>query len=191
MIRRTVVALVLTAGGTRLPAQDAPAVPMPPMIETADMPLAADSAAPAPAPPAPSTNHTVITSDHLVFNYQQNSAVFTGNVVVVDPQLRIESRQLNVLFEGTNSIRSATAIGDVRLYHQDKAATCDKAVYLARSGQVILAGNARLTQDPDSIEGRKITFWLNEDRMDCEPAYLVIFTKDEGEGEALPSTEAD
>jgi lipopolysaccharide export system protein LptA len=128
--------------------------------------------------------NTVITSRILDFDYQRYIAVFEGDVVVVDPRIRIESDKLTVLFDKGNEIKSATAVGDVHLYHEDKTATCRKAIYLAKSGEVLLTGDARLVRGQDSVTGTKITFWLNEDRVTCQPGRLTIFPRsDEGEGD--------
>lgn len=122
-------------------------------------------------------SNTVITADSMSFDYRRYVAVFQGHVVVQDPQVRMESEQLNIRFdEKDNSLKWVTAIGRVKLTYQEKSATCDKAVYMQSSGEVVLMGNARLGRGKDSVSGDKITFWLNEDRMVCEgQPKLVIY----------------
>ena len=126
-------------------------------------------------------NKTVITSQRLDFDYARSIAKFEGDVVVVDPQMRMESDRLNVIFDGSNDVKSVTASGNVRMWHDDTTATCRSAIYVAGTGEVILRGNARLHRGKDFVKGTKITFWLNEDRMTCEPGFLVVFPK-EGDG---------
>ena len=43
---------------------------------------------------------TTITSKRLTFDYKRSIAIFEEDVVVVDPQLRIEADNLTVLFAG-------------------------------------------------------------------------------------------
>lgn len=117
----------------------------------------------------------VITSKKLEFDYRRSIAVFEEDVVVVDPQMRLQSEKLNVIFDGTNDVKAVTATGDVHIWHADKTATCRRAIYLAESGQVILQGDAELSRGRDTVKGDEITFWLNEERMSCKPGYLVIF----------------
>jgi len=138
---------------------------------------------------AAATNRTVITADRLTFDYKRYIAVFEENVVAVDPRIEIESDKLTVIFDNTNDVKSVTAIGDVHLRTEDKTGVCRKAIYLARLGEVILLGDARLYRGKDSIMGDKITFWVNEDRMTCEPGRLIVVPEDEQAAE--PATVPD
>lgn len=117
---------------------------------------------------AQSTGETVITSERLTYDYQRSTAVFEGNVDVVDPQLRMKADKVNVIFDGTNSVKSVAAVGNVRLWYQDKTGTCKKALYLARTGEVVLEGDAVLNSGTDSVRSEEITFWLNDDRVTCQ-----------------------
>lgn len=126
--------------------------------------------------------NTVITSRTLEFDYRRHIAVFEGDVVVVDPQLTLHSDHLTVLFTPENEVKSVTAWGNVRLKQDDKTGLCERAIYLAKTGEVIMTGNARLFRGKDSVRGRKITFFVDEDRMTCEPGYLIIHPRDSGEG---------
>ena len=128
-----------------------------------------------------------ITADHLSFDYKRSIAVFEGNVVVVDPHIQMESDKLTVLFEHTNSVKSVTAVGRVRMRSGDRTANCRKAVYLARTGEVLMSGSVRLTQGRDTITGDTVTFWLNDERVEVSPATLVIFP--ERDFELLPGTD--
>lgn len=122
---------------------------------------------------APVTN-TVITARRMTFDYKRMIAVFEENVDVVDPQIRILCEKLTVIFEGSNQVKSVTAVDRVRLYHQDKQATADQAVYVARSGEVELTGNARLFWQNDQLAGTQINFWLNDERVKVMQPTLVI-----------------
>ena len=124
------------------------------------------------------TNSTVITSDRLDYNYRQFVAEFEGNVVVDDTRMHIEAEKMTVLFHKDNSIKSATAIGNVRIRQGDRRATCHRAVYLAAARQVIMTRSATakaiLTRGTDTVAGDVITFWLDDDRMVVEPGIMTI-----------------
>ncbi|MDA0990600.1 MAG: hypothetical protein O3A51_07600 [Verrucomicrobia bacterium] len=120
------------------------------------------------------TESTVITSQRLSFDYRRMIAVFEEDVVVVDPQIRMESDRLNVLFEGSNQVKSITASGNVQMWHEDKTATCNRAIYVSRTSEVILQGEATLNRGGDSVMGDEITFSLIDDRMTCTPGRLII-----------------
>jgi len=130
---------------------------------------------------AQSTNATVITSEKLSFDYKRSIAVFEGNVVVEDPQLKMRADKLNVLFEGTNSVKSVVAVGNVLLWYGDKTASCRHAIYVAKTGEITLRGNAALRREQDSVTGEEIVFYLNEERVECRPGRLVIFPESRGQ----------
>jgi len=126
---------------------------------------------------------TVITSDTLSFDYDRLVAVFEDNVTIIDPQVRMKSKRLNVLFDEANQIKSVTASGNVRMWQGDRTATCRRAIYVARTGEMILHGDAIMRQGKDSVTGDEITIMLNENKMVCKPATLVIYP---GEGQKSP-----
>jgi lipopolysaccharide export system protein LptA len=122
------------------------------------------------------TNGTVITSDLLELDYRRSMAVFEHNVVVQDQQIRIEADKIVVIFDDDRTIKSVTATGEVVIYNEDRKAECERAVYLARSGEVVLTGNdARVSRGMDSVEGKRITFWIDDERVICEPGRLIVF----------------
>jgi lipopolysaccharide export system protein LptA len=125
---------------------------------------------------------TTITADTMSYDYKRSIAIFQDNVIVIDPQVKLEADALTVLFGSTNEIKSVTAVGNVRIKSDDKAATCNKAIYLAQSGEILLTGNARLMRDNDTLEGKQITFWLNEEKVLCKPGRLIIYSDQERSG---------
>jgi len=120
------------------------------------------------------TKETVITSGQLTYDYKRSIAVFEEDVVVEDPQVRIESDTLTVMFDQTNDIKSVTSLGNLRISSENRRAQCRKAIYLARRGEILLNGDAKLYRDRDMLAGNQITFWLNEERVLCKPGRLVI-----------------
>ena len=129
------------------------------------------------------TGHTVIRSKRLTYDYRRSIAIFEEDVVVRDPAVRIESDRLNVLMAGTNAVRSVTATGNVRFWHEDKEGRCDKAIYISRTGEVLLYGNAEIIRGPDRVSGTEIEFNIYRDKITCTPATLVIFSADGGPAE--------
>lgn len=122
----------------------------------------------------PVTNRTTITSDRLSFDYQRMTAEFEKNVVVVDVNMRLQADKLTVVFDSESSMKQATAMGHVRLLQQDKIGTCQKAIFIAKTGEIMLVGDAQIKRGNDLVKGDKITFWINEDRMVCEPGNLIL-----------------
>jgi len=88
--------------------------------------------------------------------------------------MKISCDKLNVIFDNDSSLKQAIAIGNVRLTRDDKIGTCKRAIFVAKTGEIMLIGDAQLKRGNDVVKGDKITFWTNEDRMECEPGTLVI-----------------
>lgn len=127
------------------------------------------------------TNKTVITGKRLDFDYKNSIARFEENVYVKDPQIEIWCTNMTVMLEPTESkVKSVTAIGNVRLQQGDKTGRCQRAVYVAKLGEIVLTGDAKsgdavLNIGKDyTVKGKVITFYVNDDRMTVEPGQLFI-----------------
>ncbi|OVE76242.1 hypothetical protein BVX97_01660 [bacterium E08(2017)] len=120
------------------------------------------------------TNLTVITSEYMKFDYYRSLVLFEKDVRVDDPMLDLTTDNLTIAFEGTNSIKSVAASGNVRGWNDKGEATGNKAFYLAGESKVIMTGDAKVTGNGSVLDGDKITVWPDENRMTCEPAKLVI-----------------
>ena len=46
----------------------------------------------------------------------------------------------------------------------------------AQTSEVILTGDAEVRRGRDIVSGDRITFWLDKERMTCEPGRLVIYS---------------
>jgi lipopolysaccharide transport protein LptA len=142
--------------------------------------MAAGLVAWASAEPA-DTNKTVITGKRLDFDYKNSIAKFEENVYVRDPQIEIWCDNMTVMLEAAESkVKSVTAIGNVKLQQGDKTGRCQRAVYVAKLGEIVLtgdpkSGDAVLNIGKDyTVKGKIITFYVNDDRMTVEPGQLFI-----------------
>ena len=92
-----------------------------------------------------------------------------------------------VMLDGTNDVRQIRALGHVVLVNGDRTARCPEAVYTKQTGQIVMSGpndtSCQLTNKDDKIWGRKITIWLNDQRMLCEPARLSLIDSNPAKAE--------
>ncbi|MBL7076942.1 MAG: LptA/OstA family protein [Kiritimatiellae bacterium] len=128
---------------------------------------------------AVATNETIITSDRLEYDFPRALALFTGNVLVRDKDMKMWADKMTVILTPRDEIESVTAIGRVRIIQPDRKARCRKAIFLMDKNEVILTGDAVIEQGQDRVEGRVIHIWTDSDRMVSEPGHLVIFSKDQ------------
>lgn len=120
------------------------------------------------------TNQTVINSRQLLYDYRRSIAMFEGDVVVTDPQIRILSERLIVVFGVSNEVLSVTALDKVRIHSADRQGTCDRAVYKVPIGEIMLTGSPVLKRERDVLKGDRITFWTDREVVVCEPGELTL-----------------
>ena len=129
-----------------------------------------------------SPNATVITSDKLTFDYIKKFALFENNVVVNDPRMQLSANRLTIVFTEDGGAQTIKAEGKVLLTQDDKKARADVATYDVVSGRIVLAGGPpQVMQGRNILEGEVITFWRDQQRVECQPrARLVIYTEEMG-----------
>ncbi len=130
---------------------------------------------------AASTNEpareSVITAEKIEFDNKEGVILFDENVLVDDAQFVMRSERLLVFMQGTNDVQQIMAVGRVSITNQNRAASCDKAVYTKKDGQIVMSGNARLMRQGDGggeVTGNRITIWLDDERMEVSPGRVVL-----------------
>ena len=142
--------------------------------------FATDAMADQPAKPLKKkkSQKTDITSNRMEYDYAESTIVFEENVKVVDEEYTLTSDRLIVFLEGTNEVRQIRAIGHVTIENGDRTGKCPEAVYTRKTGEIVMSGpndtSVQLTNKDDKIWGRKITIWLDDQRMVCVPARLTL-----------------
>ncbi|HRT29463.1 MAG TPA: LptA/OstA family protein [Kiritimatiellia bacterium] len=119
----------------------------------------------------------VITAERIEFDNKEGVILFDENVVVDDAQFVMRSDRLLVFMEGTNDVQQIMAVGRVSITNLNRSASCDKAVYTRKDGQIVMTGNARLMRQGDEggeVTGNRITFWLDDERMEVSPGRVVL-----------------
>ena len=126
---------------------------------------------------APSGREAVITAEKIEFDNKEGVILFDENVLVDDEQFVMRSDRLLVFMEGTNDVQQIMAVGRVSITNQNRSASCEKAVYTKKDGQIVMTGNARLMRQGDQggeVTGKRITFWLDDERMEVSPGRVVL-----------------
>ncbi|GAB6176633.1 hypothetical protein JCM16814_15240 [Desulfobaculum senezii] len=141
---------------------------------------------------AADTVPTKITSQKTVYDESGKTVVFTGDVLVTRPDMKIWSDKMTVHLTPSNTpdtpgtIRKIVATGNVRLKREGKTGTCRKAVYTAEDGLLTLTGKPVLKDGENSIAGKIIRLWLKDNRSEVEsgdaPVEAIFFTPADGGG---------
>ena len=105
-----------------------------------------------------------VTSDSLQVNQDTGEAVFTGNVLIGQGEMRLSAQSVTVVYAegGQNRIRSLNATGGVTLVSGEDAAEAAEAIYDVEAGTIVLTGDAIVTRGESVLAGDRIEVDLND-----------------------------
>ena len=93
-----------------------------------------------------------VSADSLSVSQNDGSALFTGNVVIGQGEMRLSAPRVLVFYtEAQNGIERLEATGGVTLVNADQAAEADTAQYEVNRGTIRMVGNVLLTQGQNTL----------------------------------------
>lgn len=102
-----------------------------------------------------------VEADSLTVNNADGTAVFSGNVLVGQGDLRLAAAEVRVEYSADgNKISRLHATGGVTIANLADAAESREAVYTIDSGQIVMIGDVLLTQGATALSGQKLTIDL-------------------------------
>ena len=111
-----------------------------------------------------------ITGDTAEF--QDNVAIWTGNVRVVQGPAILTSERLEAVLTDEGDFETITAIGSVRYSNGEEAITGERAVFNNEARTIIMTDNVIVTQGKQVMSAGKITYWVDTGK--------VLFTPEAG-----------
>ncbi|MCS6761735.1 MAG: hypothetical protein MO846_06975 [Candidatus Devosia symbiotica] len=110
------------------------------------------------AAPAFAQQRVNITADLLTLDEATNTAVFTGNVVVVHPTVTVWAPKVEVTYGagGTTDIKTFEATDDVRLQTIDQTATGRRAIFTPGDQLLHLTGNVVVVNDDGTVNADEL-----------------------------------
>jgi lipopolysaccharide export system protein LptA len=100
-----------------------------------------------------------VTSDSFSVNQTDGTALFTGNVLIAQGDMRLSAGEVRVEYAKDNRTRieRLLATGGVTLASGADAAEARDADYTISSGLVVMHGDVLLTQGVNAISGQVLT----------------------------------
>ncbi|MDO8884342.1 lipopolysaccharide transport periplasmic protein LptA [Pseudotabrizicola sp.] len=118
-----------------------------------------------------------VTSDTLSVDQASGAAVFTGNVLAKQGEMRLAAETIRVEYTSDgDGIDRLIASGGVTLVSPTDAAEAAEAVYTIASGNVVMTGNVLLTQGRAAISGETLTVNLKDGTGTMTGRVKTIFT---------------
>ncbi|RMA42836.1 LptA/OstA family protein [Rhodophyticola porphyridii] len=106
------------------------------------------------------TQSIEVTADALTLNQETGNAVFTGNVIIVQGDLRIAAGEVTVFYNtedgGAQDVSRVEATGGVLVTRGVDAAEGQSAAYEVASSLMTLSGGVLVTQGATAISGDRM-----------------------------------
>ena len=99
-----------------------------------------------------------LSADSLRVDQATGQARFTGNVLIGQGAMRLSAQDVTVTYAagGQQKIKALTATGGVTLVSGPDAAEAREAVYDVESGNIVLTGDAIVTQGTNVLAGDRL-----------------------------------
>ena len=122
-----------------------------------------------------------ITSDSLTVDQQSGTAVFTGNVVIGQGELRLAAARVRVVYgEAAGEIARLEASGGVTFVTATEAAEAQEAVYDLQAGRLVLTGEVLLTQGQSALSAERMVVDLEAGTAQMEGRVRTVLPQDGG-----------
>ncbi len=98
-----------------------------------------------------------VTSDNLNVNQNDGTAIFTGNVVIGQGEMRLSAPRVLVVYLADQSgIETLNATGGVTIVSGEDAAEASRADYNVQTGLIEMYGDVLLIQGVNALTGDKM-----------------------------------
>lgn len=122
-----------------------------------------------------------ISADSLSVNQSDGTAVFSGNVIVGQGEMRLSAGEIRVAYgtDGT-TIETLFATGGVTIANPRDAAEAREATYEVATGIVVMTGDVLLTQGQNAITGQTLRLDLKAGTGVMEGRVTTTFVPGQG-----------
>jgi len=121
-----------------------------------------------------------VTSDSLRVDQTSGNAVFTGDVIIIQGDLRMAAGEVTVIYGtgDTQEVQQVQATGGVLLTRGDDAAEGEQAEYSVADATVVMSGNVLVTQGRTTIAGDRLNIDLTTGNGTVEGRVRTILQPD-------------
>lgn len=117
-----------------------------------------------------------IDADQLAVNNADGTAVFTGNVLIAQGEMRLAASEVKVEYKTDGSgISRLFAKGGVTLTNATDAVEAREAIYTIDSGAMEMSGDVLLTQGASAISGQKLLIDLKSGTGSMQGRVQTVF----------------
>lgn len=117
---------------------------------------------------------TEVTSERLHFDYANKRAVFSGNVVVNDPDMQIDSDELTIFLNPDDTVNRIEAKGNVVIRSESLHSRSGSAIYTLADQRIVLELDPQVFREGSILTADRIIYFRAEERMVAEPRPRII-----------------
>lgn len=104
-----------------------------------------------------------ITADNLSVDQTTDTAIFTGNVLIGQGEMRLTAARVLVVYRAeSEGIARLEATGGVTLVSGQDAAESERADYNIDTGTIVMSGNVLLVQGRNALSSDKMSVNLSD-----------------------------
>lgn len=104
-----------------------------------------------------------VSADQLEVNQSDGTALYTGNVVIGQGEMRLAAPRVLIFYtEDESRIDRMEASGGVTVVSGSEAAEAQNAVYSIDAGTIVMTGNVLLTQGRSALTSERMTVNLED-----------------------------
>ncbi len=104
-----------------------------------------------------------VTADQLAVDQDTGEALFTGNVIIGQGEMRLSAPRVLVIYKADDTgIERLEATGGVTLVSGPDAAEAARADYTIDAGEILMTGDVLLTQGNNALTSDKMTVDLED-----------------------------
>jgi lipopolysaccharide export system protein LptA len=130
---------------------------------------------------ADGTTPVEVTADSLTVDQDTGTAVFAGNVLVVQGDIRMSASQVEVFYDAEGqAITRLVADGGVTFATATEAAEAAQADYDLATGMLILTGDVLLTQGATALSAESMTVNLRDGSAQLDGRVRTVFLPEGG-----------
>ncbi|NUH67041.1 lipopolysaccharide transport periplasmic protein LptA [Sulfitobacter sp. S0837] len=104
-----------------------------------------------------------VTADNLSVDNATGTAVFEGNVLISQGEMKLSAAQVKVVYRAdAEGIAQLEATGGVLLVSGEDAAEAERADYDIDAGTLVMRGDVLMTQGPSALSAQEMTVNLTD-----------------------------
>jgi lipopolysaccharide transport protein LptA len=139
-------------------------------------------------PATPPAGATVVTSDELRMDQAGHVAVFTGNVIVVGSNFKMNCEEMTVYFTTDSKVDHIIAKDNVVIVQPERVTHCGQADYYRDEDKFVLTEEPTILDNKNQISAPEITIFRTKQSLLTKGRTRTVIIQGMGASATAPDT---